>query len=224
MWTSDLEAAGTLAREQESGRGDFPGPCPVVYDGEKTDGGAAANVAAAGRGASAVVLDAGEYFDGTGAADVGGAEIVWRVRSVEDVKRILKALGGGDDGDNVAFLAAGETPEVTSEILSSVPRRSLALAEVRAMQIDDAEIELSRSAYKPEGCASVVVRDACVGDGEDVAYSRHVLDGLTSKRSMEFNFSGLTGSTNGHFGGVAGNGKGLWKRTQHEEEENKDDV
>ena len=65
---------------------------------------------------------------------------------------------------------------------------------------------------KALGAASGVVMKACVGDVEDLEYAQFLVNGLTSKASSEFKFSGLTGSTNGHFGGVQANSKVSWRR------------
>jgi hypothetical protein len=53
------------------------------------------------------------------------------------------------------------------------------------------------------------------------------VSGLTSKASKEFKFSSLTGSTNGHFGGIQSNSSVKWERTRlsvgEEDGENHDD-
>jgi hypothetical protein len=60
----------------------------------------------------------------------------------------------------------------------------------------------------------VMIRRACVGDSEDLEYAQFLVGGLTSKASSEFKFTGLTGSTNGHFGGIQANGTVKWKRME----------
>lgn len=49
-------------------------------------------------------------------------------------------------------------------------------------------------------CRSLLLRAACVGDNEDIAYAQWAIDALASKASQEFKISGLTGAANGHFG------------------------
>jgi hypothetical protein len=81
------------------------------------------------------------------------------------------------------------------------------------MQDGGAEIETGKE-FKSMGFASVLVKNACVGDKEDVDYASFVVSGMTSKASKEFKFSGLTGSTNGHFGGIQSNSSVKWERTK----------
>eukprot|EP00985_Skeletonema_marinoi_P002695 scaffold1111_cov176-Skeletonema_marinoi.AAC.1 len=37
IWSSDVESIAKLVKEQESARGDFPGPLPVIYSGSLSD-------------------------------------------------------------------------------------------------------------------------------------------------------------------------------------------
>ena len=192
IFTSDIPALQEFATEQESARGDFPGPCPVVYCGD-VEG--IANAVSAG--ASAVVLSA-ESADK--AADVQGADIIWEVNTVADVEAVLAVQEGAD-----SFLVGGDDVEA---VIAALPgKTSCAIGSVQAMQEDDAEIAEGRH-LKKAGCASIFIRKAIVGDAEDLEYAQFAVGGLTSKASSEFNFSGLTGSANGHFGGVATSGKG----------------
>ena len=197
IFTADIGALKEFATEQESARGDFPGPCPVVYCGDVE--GTADAVSA---GASAVILSA-ESADK--AADVQGADIIWEVNTVADVEAVLAVQEAAD-----SFLVGGDGIEA---VIAALPRKtSCAIGSVQAMQEDDAEIAEGRH-LKKAGCASIFIRKAIVGDAEDLEYAQFAVGGLTSKASSEFNFSGLTGSANGHFGGVASSGKGnKWKR------------
>ena len=61
------------------------------------------------------------------------------------------------------------------------------------MQPDDAEVTQGR-ALVSAGCKSLLVRNACVGDTEDVVYSKYVVKQLTSKKSATFNIDGHTGA------------------------------
>ena len=197
IFTSDVAALKEFATEQESARGDFPGPCPVVYCGDVE--GIADAVSA---GASAVVLSP-ESADK--AADVQGADIIWEVNTVTDVEAVLAVQEAAD-----SFLVGGDDIEA---VIGALPgKTSCAIGSVKAMQEEDAEIADGRN-LKKAGCASIFIRNAIVGDAEDLEYAQFAVGGLTSKASSEFNFSGLTGSANGHFGGVASSGKGnKWKR------------
>lgn len=196
VWCSDVGRVGRFATEQESARGDFPGPCPVIYHGP-ADGALAAIEA----GASAVVLNP------TDNAPPSTADVVWRASTPDDVTAVVDATGGAAE----AFLI--DLDDEWETVASSAPPGSLLVAAVDAMRPDGAEVARGRDA-KPAGFASILVRGACVGDAEDLEYARFVVDGLTSKASSEFKFSGLTGSTNGHFGGVQGNESVKWRRTE----------
>lgn len=80
------------------------------------------------------------------------------------------------------------------------------------MQPGGVEVERAKQAKTQLGCASVLIRQACVGDAEDVEYAQFLVSGMTSKASSQFKFSGLTGSTNGHFGGIQQNQEIKWRR------------
>lgn len=202
VWTSDLEKLTVFAKEQESAIGNFPGPCPVVFDGSSDQIGSA--VAA---GASAVVLGADALRDTS-----IEAEVIWRVSSTDDAEKVTAAIG--DTVENTCFLIDCDTNTATTETLTAIPKTAVAIAAVDAMQPKDEEITLARS-LKKIGCASILVRGACVGDPEDIDYTRFIVEELTSKKSSEFNFSGITGSANGHFGGVASSGEASkWRRVQ----------
>ena len=147
--------------------------------------------AAISAGAAAVVLDAG--------ADVAvdGAEVIWR--------------GGSADGlpDNAVVLVDDLPADA-----AGLPAGAVAVAAVDAMpEPAGSEVAAGRGA----GCASVLVRGACVGDDEDAAYAAWVAAALRSKRSSEFGgIGGLTGAANGHFavGGAHASGDSPleWKR------------
>ena len=64
-----------------------------------------------------------------------------------------------------------------------------------------------------------LVRGACVGDAEDVIYSKYVVKELTSKKSSAFKIDGHTGAVNGHFGTSRSSTvspKDGWQRTRRE--------
>ena len=146
--------------------------------------------AAISAGAAAVVLDAG-------ADAVDGAEVIWR--------------GGSADGlpDNAVVLVDDLPADA-----AGLPAGAVAVAAVDAMPTPaGSEVAAGRGA----GCASVLVRGACVGDDEDAAYAAWVAAALRSKRSSEFGgIGGLTGAANGHFavGGAHASGDSPleWKR------------
>ena len=190
IWCDDVDAVKCFADEQATAKGDFPGPLPVVYTGADRQNAVEA-------GAAAVVADAGE--------DVGdAAPVIWRVTS-DNAADAAAAAGEGD-----AFLFDASC---TSEVVSALPAKAVAVASVAAMQEDEAEVETGR-ACRDAGAAGVLLRGACVGDDEDIKYARHAVGLLRSKRSSSFAMDGFTGSTNGHFGtsyGGADKPK-AWKR------------
>ena len=195
IWTADLEALAIFAREQETARGEFPGPCPVIYCGD-ADGIAAA----ADAGAVAVVLGADKTDWATNTAS---SDIVWKVSSPEDVNTVLEIQENAD-----AFLISGDDLEAT---IAAIPSKAVVIGAIEAMQDENSEIEDGR-ALKIAGCSSVLLNGAIIGDSEDLPYTAFAIGRLTTKASSEFNFSGLTGSTNGHFGGLASSGANRWKR------------
>ena len=97
---------------------------------------------------------------------------------------------------------------------------ALVVVAVPSMQPDNAEIHATKDlAAAKETMHAVVVQEACVGHAQDLEYATFLVDGLTKKRSSTFNMSGLTGSTNGHFGGVASSRPVTWRRQQEQEQE-----
>ena len=89
MWTADLEMLAGVAAEQKTAKGNFPGPCPLIFNGDSTE-----IEAAAASGAAAVVLGAAEH-DKAEAASKLGLEVIWSVDNVDEVAPIVDA-GFGD--------------------------------------------------------------------------------------------------------------------------------
>lgn len=210
---SDLDAIRLLRAEQETARGNFPGPVPIIY----------CNAIAASpddvleAGATAIVVDAGTTEGSTLAemAHSTGLETIWKISTTEEAEQVLELtdkqadifwLDVDVDDEDKGILPIGEITKV-------LPKSSMAIGVLREpMQADGAEIGKGKE-FKSLGCASVLIKKACVGDKEDIDYASFLVNGLTSKASSEFKFSGLTGSTNGHFGGIQSNGSVLWERT-----------
>ena len=200
IWTANVQAIQEFAKEQQSARGNFPGPMPIIYTGIEVE-------AAIAAGATAVTLSVGELSVETGLADV-----VYTVSSLQDVESILVAT----DNTAQAFLFQGISAEDLPPIISTLAPGTLCIASVDAMLPSGAEVEQAK-ALKDSGIHSVLVRQACVGDAEDVEYTQFLVGGMTSKASSAFKFSGLTGSTNGHFGGFQASGTVKWQRTARAE-------
>jgi len=195
VWTSDLEALALIAAEQQIAAGNFPGPCPVIFNGPEED-----LEEAVAAGATAVVLGAESI---TKAKNAESAEIIWKATTQEEVAAIVEA------GYESAFLIAAND-EINS-IIEAIPQGAAIIAVLEAMQEENEEIEEAKE-LKTAGCTSVLVKKSCVGDGEDIEYAAFIVDGITKKKSSQFNMTGLTGSTNGHFGGVASSVGRTWLR------------
>jgi hypothetical protein len=194
IFCGDASHAEAFVEEQSTAQGNFPGPCPVVYLGPPR----------ADISVSAVVLSADDEI-----ANNADCEVVWKVSSVDQVESILAKT------DNAAevFLIEDTSSSSSSyeELVQALPQGALCIASVESMQPEGAEVEQAKS-LKKLGVHSILVREACVGDSEDLEYASFVIGGMTSKASSEFSFSGLTGSTNGHFGGVQARGTVNWQR------------
>lgn len=94
VWTADLELLSRIAAEQKSAKGNFPGPCPVIFNGDSSD-----LEAAAAAGAGGVVLGAGEQ-DKAESAKKLGLEVIWAIDSAQ----IQQAGPLVDAGLGTAFL------------------------------------------------------------------------------------------------------------------------
>lgn len=211
----DLAAIQLLSKEQESARGNFPGPVPIVCETQTVENNVVQEISESG--ASAVILDAGasDALQKAESASSCGLETIWKVSSVDQAKQVLEAF---EDAD--IFLL--DDTESMAEILEIIPKSSMSIGTLHEpMQEDGAEIETGKE-YKKMGCASILVKKACIGDKEDIDYASFLVSGLTSKASSEFKFSGMTGSINGHYGGLAANGSVKWDRTARLAKEKKE--
>jgi len=200
LWTQSKSPIASLVKEQETARGNFPGPCPVVYFGEISSN--IDEVLDAGVRTIVVPAEAAERML-EDPDRLGSTEVVWKVSSVEEATSIMSATNQQAD----AFWI--DSHDQFEEIASCLPEDSLLVYAVDAMQSDEGEITQAKS---KKLASSILVRDACVGDQEDLPYAQYLVSKCTSKASSEFSFSGLTGSTNGHFGGVQSNGSFQWSR------------
>ena len=193
--TSNAAVAAVLAQEQATSTGSFPGPCPVIYTGSTVEIPA---------GVTAIVVDA-QTDDMPSTND--DVDVLRRVTSLED----LAALSG--KGQNAALWIDSNDPTAILQQLSSDWAPLLVVVAVPSMQANNAEIHTPKEWSKRFPLMNAVaIQNACVGDAEDLEYASFLVDGLTKKKSSTFNMSGLTGSTNGHFGGVASSRPVTWKR------------
>lgn len=190
--TSDINVAKLCVNEQSTAKGNFPGPCPVLYTG--SDFQAARSV-----GVDAVVVSAGDCEP--------GVDTIYRIKSAEEFQRVPSHNAFWVDVD-------GELSSVQS-VIEAIPNSAIVLASLKSMQENNDEIKLARE-LKQFGASAVVFQKAIVGDGEDLEYASFVVDSVTKKKSTTFNMTGLTGSTNGHFGGVASSQPRTWLRVKRE--------
>ena len=204
IFTSSVDALSTIAKEQATAKGDFPGPCPVVFNGEATE--ASQAIAA---GAQGVVLPAREIEVGKSIVE-NGIEVLWQVSSAEEIAAIVADEAAPED----AFLLSADDANEAEALVAALPTGALGVAAVDAMQDEDGEIARGRE-LASAGCKAVLVKGACVGDAEDLPYATFAIKQLTSKRSSSFAIDGHTGSTNGHFGTMSKAGAspdGGWAR------------
>ena len=195
LFTESIDICTSLQKEQQTAKGNFPGPCPVIYNGPDPQG-------AIEKGAEAIVLMAGSSIP-----DVPGVmneiDVLWQINTDQDVAAAVE-MGGN------VFLVDADN-EQTEAVVAAIPEESVIVAAMDAMQEDNEELERGKT-LKSLGVTSILLRKACIGDNEDLEYSTFAIDGLTKKKSSTFNMSGLTGSTNGHFGGVASSSSANWMR------------
>lgn len=99
------------------------------------------------------------------------------------------------------------------EILSNLPKSVVTIAPLPTMLPENNEIALGKH-YASLGISSLLLEKACVGDEEDIKYSQHAIEGINKKSSSSFSMTGLTGSTNGHFGVSSHAGDVKWRRNE----------
>eukprot|EP00966_Prymnesium_polylepis_P328772 7384533-Prymnesium_polylepis.2 len=109
LWTADIDAVAVFATEQATAKGDFPGPCPVVFNGDCAHAAAAVDA-----GASAVVLTAAHLEE---SESFGGVEVIWDVSSADEISQI------GEAGATFLFPA-----EDAAALAGSLPSDCLAIA------------------------------------------------------------------------------------------------
>lgn len=225
IWTCDCEVLGYFSKEQNSAKGNFPGPVPIVYQHRCREGGEELGERdienldlAIQNGASAIVLDSNllkfyndKHFQSLDNCDV---DVICKVENLQQVQMAL------DEGYDSAFLISGSFPdEELQSILSSIPKSSVVIASLSSMQPDSQEISRAKAlaglvVSDSAKVSSVLIHDACVGDQEDVKYCSFVVENINKKSSSTFQMTGLTGAANGHFGSEVSGGfrAAKWQR------------
>lgn len=208
IFTSDAMSVGKIAAEQKSSRGDFPGPVPVVYCGKDLESDDAS--------ATAVVVEYGQY-DNVDMEALNNMGIIWKVNEMDQLQQLIdmENNAGGVYLLSQDMLPQGveEDANELKEMLSTLPKSIITIAPLQTMLPDNAEIALGKH-YASMGISSLLLQNACVGDDEDIKYSHHAIDGITKKSSSSFSMTGLTGSTNGHFGVSSHSGEVKWRRNE----------
>ena len=215
LWTSSIREAKELAKEQGTARGNFPGPCPIVWNGSVDPLLEDKSLLEA---IDAVVLPVGSR-DAVSTLSEHEVGVIWKVETLEEMTSVLTQQPA-DGGVAVPFLldAGNDNLDTLLETLkadASSSNSSIVIVSMPCMQASNAELSTARD-LKPKGVHSILMQKAIVGDAEDVEYCSFAVDGLTKKQSSTFNMSGLTGSTNGHFGGVSSSVAKTWRRNNQQ--------
>jgi hypothetical protein len=199
-----------MVKEQQDAKGNFPGPCPIIFNG---DGSEDVLNDVVDKGVSGIVCKPGVYRNND-----SGVQVISEVDSVEDIQHAID-IGCGD-----IFLitASGKSNQDIQTLLSQIPKESLVIASLDAMQANSNELSQGKelaSINSDNGAkiSALLVQDACVGDAEDLKYAQFVVENINKKSSSTFKMTGLTGSSNGHFGSNESGGiaTAKWKRVEH---------
>lgn len=114
VWTASLDDLAIIAEEQQSAKGNFPGPCPVIFYPYLGSPSEEQVRIAAETGATAVTLRCGAT-DAAIKADSCGLEVIWDVRTVEEIKQAV------DLGKGLRPHPSTPRPCVLSWIMDSTP-------------------------------------------------------------------------------------------------------
>ena len=152
IFTPQLPALHAFVTEQQGAKGDFPGPCAVVFSGTAVE-----TREAIAAGASAVVLGSG----GVGLVENLGVEVIWRVTRLEEIHEIDRA--GYGDGVFLIEAPSGASDggtadaETCDELIAALPEGAYAIGSVNAMQAENAELAQGRQLTSAEGkvCANL---------------------------------------------------------------------
>jgi hypothetical protein len=227
------DALEVILKEQQSAKGNFPSPCPIVYSYNKDHDDDEHLQNAIDMGITAIlfndVMDM-QYFlnnnnnNNNNDDDSNDVEIICQVNSVNDVQIAVQECGfdyafllstsftneiifQNDDHDHDAI-----TNTIVNELHSIIPKDALVIASLQSMQPDSIEIKKAKELIATTSTNTnklkihgLLFQDACVGDDEDIPYTSFVVGGVTKKSSSTFAMTGLTGSTNGHFGTLSDN-------------------
>ncbi len=212
IWTKDLDSLSWFVKEQSSSFGDFPGPVPVIYWGASDAGSLASAVDG---GASAVVIDYEQTLDESVQSKSENTGVIWKVFSIEQMRQSIESNYGDVFLLSESLLRSTNLDELETvkEGISALPKSTVTIATLFPMQPENAEISQGKH-YTSMGISSLIIQSCCVGDDEDLKYAQFVIEGISKKSSSSFSMTGLTGSTNGHFGVSSHSGEVKWQRTK----------
>ena len=182
IFTPQLPALHAFVTEQQGAKGDFPGPCAVVFSGTAVE-----TREAIAAGASAVVLGSG----GIGLVEDLGVEVIWRVTRLEEIHEIdrggygdgvflIEAPSGASDGgtsdggtsdggtsdggtsdggtsDGGTCDGGTSDAETCDELIAALPEGAYAIGSVNAMQAENAELAQGRQLTSAEGKVCVPI-------------------------------------------------------------------
>lgn len=221
IWTSNVEAIEYLVKEQNTAKGNFPGPIPIVYQNVSGEQGADGDhiIAAIRNGAAAVALDSKSLnvYRDVMKMDHSGSPVdaICKVENVQDIQAVIES------GIECAFLVSGNhSDDEMQQMLNVIPKASLVIASLSSMQPESQEISRAKAlaglTSNSSKISSILIQEACVGDQEDIKYTSFVIESVNKKSSSTFQMTGLTGAANGHFGSDVSGGfrAAKWQRNK----------
>jgi len=213
IYTSNLSALVSFRKEQETARGDFPGPVPVIYWGECWR-------EAVELGTNVLVLDYDSSTENSDLEMLVDHEVcvIWKVSEIAQIQILMEKHFGNVFllSDELLFNRDSNNQDTDIEQLqqqlSAVPESAVLIAALPSMLPQNHELTMGKVLSSTERIASLLIKRCCVDDDEDMKYAQFVIDGITKKSSSTFSMTGLTGSTNGHFGVSSHAGEVKWRR------------
>jgi hypothetical protein len=172
-------------------------------------------------GADMIVLDYASFNNQDDLASLKGVGVIWKVSQITHIQdAIVNDMGNvfllSDDflfGEQNESNGSIINMEQLQEQLSTVPESAILVAQLQSMLPENAELTLGKSLSSTNRVTSLLFKNCCVNDEEDIKYASFVIEGISKKSSSTFRMTGLTGSTNGHFGVSSHGGEVKWRRS-----------
>jgi len=184
VFTPSLLDLKIFCKEQQKAKGDFPGPCPVIYYPPPSAANAAQVEEAAGAGAAAIVLRPATDLEVEEKASEGKMDVIWEVSSQEEMGLVVAAGRTAP----IILIGTGAGEAEAADLVAALPADAIGVATVVRGQN---EMELGRDKHKA-GVKALLVRHACVGNADDdEGYARFAIETLTSKANPKFQITGL---------------------------------